>query len=170
MGISDWSSDVCSSDLRALVHEDPGCADYFRAATPIDVIERLRIGSRPSRRGGSGGVERLRAIPWVFAWSQNRAGLTAWYGLGTALDNAVTEFGRDAVAEMVRDWPFFATLIDDLEMVLAKSDLAIFERYSLLAGDVHAQFFPRIAAEFQRCVGAVRSEEHTSELQSLMRN
>src|SRR3546814_18480119 len=56
---------------------------------------------------------------------------------------------------MVRDWPFFATLIDDLEMVLAKSDLAIFERYSLLAGDVHAQFFPRIAAEFQRCVGAV---------------
>ena len=148
---------------RALVHEDPGFGDYFRAATPIDVIERLRIGSRPSRRGGSGGIERLRAIPWVFAWSQNRAGLTAWYGLGTALDTAVSDFGRDAVAEMVRDWPFFATLIDDLEMVLAKSDLAIFEHYSRLAGAAHAQFFPRIAAEFQRCVSAVlaiKSQEY----------
>lgn len=140
---------------RALVHDDPGFADYFRAATPIDVIERLRIGSRPSRRGGSGGIERLRAIPWVFAWSQNRAGLTAWYGLGTALDTAIADFGRDAVAEMVRDWPFFATLIDDLEMVLAKSDLAIFECYSRLAGAAHAQFFPRIATEFQRCVNTV---------------
>lgn len=140
---------------RALVHDDPGFAEYFRAATPIDVIERLRIGSRPSRRGGSGGIERLRAIPWVFAWSQNRAGLTAWYGLGSALETAISEFGRDAVAQMVHDWPFFATLIDDLEMVLAKSDLAIFARYSQLAGTAHATFFPRIAAEFQRSVSAV---------------
>jgi len=146
---------VSRQHYRALVHDDPGFADYFRAATPIDVIERLRIGSRPSRRGGSGGIERLRAIPWVFAWSQNRAGLTAWYGLGTALDTAIADFGRDAVAQMVRDWPFFATLIDDLEMVLAKSDIAIFERYSQLAGAAHAPFFARIATEFQRCVSAV---------------
>ncbi|WP_295362984.1 phosphoenolpyruvate carboxylase [Arenimonas sp.] len=134
---------------RGLVYEDDGFVPYFREATPIDVIERLRIGSRPSKRGNAGGVSSLRAIPWVFAWSQNRCGLTAWLGVGTGLARIVDEFGREAVAEMARDWPFFATLVDDVEMVLAKSDLDIFERYSQLAGEpAHARYFPRIAAEF----------------------
>jgi phosphoenolpyruvate carboxylase len=145
---------------RALVHEHPDFPAYFRAATPIDVIERLRIGSRPAKRGGSGGVESLRAIPWVFSWAQNRSGLTAWYGVGTALEAAVARHGREAVAEMARDWPFFRTLLDDVEMVLAKSDLAIFERYSRLAadlpeGDLHAKLHPGIAAEFERTREAV---------------
>jgi len=140
---------------RALVHEDTGFAEYFRAATPIDVIERLRIGSRPSRRGGAGGVESLRAIPWVFAWSQTRAGLTGWYGVGTALQRAIEQHGRAAIAEMARDWPFFATLLDDVEMVLAKADMAIFERYSRLAGDRHASYFARIDAEFARSRDAI---------------
>ena len=135
---------------RGLVYETPGFVDYFRAATPIDVIERLRIGSRPSKRGNAGGVSSLRAIPWVFAWSQNRCGLTAWLGVGTGLAHGIEKFGHAAVAEMARDWPFFATLVDDVEMVLAKSDLGIFERYSQLAGDAHALFFPGIAAEFHR--------------------
>jgi len=147
---------------RALVYDDADFPAYFRLATPIDVIERLRIGSRPSRRGGSGGVDSLRAIPWVFAWSQNRAGLTAWYGVGTALERALAKHGRDAIAAMATDWPFFTTMVEDIEMVLAKSDLGIFERYSTLAaahpqGDLHARLHPGIAAEFERTRAAVLS-------------
>lgn len=152
---------------RALVHEHPDFAAYFRSATPIDVIERLRIGSRPSKRGNKGGVESLRAIPWVFSWAQNRSGLTAWYGVGTALEHALDLHGRDKLAEMARDWPFFGTLVDDVEMVLAKSDPGIFECYSRLAqdlpeGDLHAKMHPGIAAEFERTretILAIKDEE-----------
>ncbi|MBP8097763.1 MAG: phosphoenolpyruvate carboxylase [Arenimonas sp.] len=147
------------ASYRALVHEDSGFPAYFRAATPIDVIERLWLGSRPSRRTIVGeaapGIDRLRAIPWVFAWSQNRAGLTAWYGVGHALERAIASHGVEAMAEMARDWPFFGTLIDDVEMVLAKSDLDIFERYSQLAGDLHGHYYPDIRAEFERTRDAV---------------
>ena len=141
----------------ALVHEDEDFPAYFRDATPIDVIERLRIGSRPSRRAGaqSAGIERLRAIPWVFAWSQNRAGLTGWYGVGSALTAGIERYGLQAMREMARDWPFFGTLVEDVEMVLAKSDLAIFECYSRLAGALHEGFFDRISAEFARTREAV---------------
>ena len=134
---------------RGLVYDDPRFDDYFRAATPIDVIERLHIGSRPSRRRNAG-IRGLRAIPWVFSWAQNRSGLTAWHGVGSALHLGVEEHGMDAMAAMARDWPFFATLLDDLEMTLAKSDLAIFECYSRLSGDLHDTMFPGIAAEFER--------------------
>jgi phosphoenolpyruvate carboxylase len=149
---------------RGLVYDTPGFVDYFRAATPIDVIERLRIGSRPSKRGNAGGVSSLRAIPWVFAWSQNRCGLTAWLGVGTGLAAGVQKYGHAAVAEMARDWPFFATLVDDVEMVLAKSDLGIFERYSQLAGQAHAEFFPGIAAEFVRTRDAILALKGTDAL------
>ncbi|WP_291220253.1 phosphoenolpyruvate carboxylase [Dokdonella sp.] len=149
---------------RTLVHEDMRFPDYFRAATPIDVIERLRIGSRPSRRGGEGGIERLRAIPWVFAWSQNRAGLTAWYGVGSGIAAAIARCGRDTLAEMTRDWPFFAQLVDDVEMVLAKSDLGIFERYSQLAGELHAPFFATLRDEFERTRTAILDLKNESEL------
>ncbi len=149
---------------RALVHENDGFVPYFREATPIDVIERLKLGSRPAKRssGSQAGAQSLRAIPWVFAWSQNRSGFTAWYGVGSALQLAIEREGVDAIAEMARDWPFFATLIDDMEMVLAKCDIGIFEVYSKLAGDAHAAFFPGIADEFRRtrdAVLAIRSEE-----------
>ena len=146
---------------RALVHEHPDFPDYFRAATPVDVIERLQIGSRPSRRRepapakAGGGIDNLRAIPWVFAWSQNRSGLTGWYGIGHALRFGVQRYGQDAMAEMARDWPFFAAVLDDVEMLLAKSDLAIFERYSRLAGPLHDAFHPGIAEEFLRTCDAI---------------
>ncbi|MDX2299241.1 MAG: phosphoenolpyruvate carboxylase [Xanthomonadaceae bacterium] len=160
-------ADVARQHYRELVHHDAGFAAYFRAVTPIDVIERLRLGSRPSRRGGSGGVESLRAIPWVFAWSQNRASLTGWYGVGTALTLGIAEYGRKDLVEMASDWPFFATLLDDVEMVLAKSDMAIFERYSQLAGDAHAHYFGRIRDEFTRCHDAILLlKEQTRLLQS----
>ncbi len=144
-------SRVC---YRALVHDDPGFNAYFRAATPVDVIERLQIGSRPSRRR-DGGIANLRAIPWVFAWSQNRSGLTGWYGVGHALERGIDAHGLDAMAELARDWHFFAAMLDDVEMLLAKSDLAIFERYSQLAGDAHDAFFPVIHAEFARTRKAI---------------
>ncbi|MCX7042693.1 MAG: phosphoenolpyruvate carboxylase [Gammaproteobacteria bacterium] len=153
---------------RSLVHEDKNFPTYFRAATPIDVIERLWLGSRPSRRTVAGegvpGIDRLRAIPWVFAWSQNRAGLTAWYGVGTALDAAIKTHGVEALAEMARDWPFFGTLVDDVEMVLAKSDPDIFERYSRLAGDLHPGYYATIRDEFDRTQAAVLAIKGESSL------
>jgi len=153
---------------RALVHEDARFPEYFRAATPIDVIERLRIGSRPSRRTLAGqappGIDQLRAIPWVFAWSQNRAGLTAWYGVGHAFEKAIAAHGLATMAEMARDWPFFATLVEDVEMVLAKSDADIFACYSRLAGDLHTRYFPGIAAEFERSRSTVLAIKGEAEL------
>jgi len=127
-----------------------GFVDYFRTATPIDVIERMTLGSRPSRRGTMKGVESLRAIPWVFAWTQCRAIITAWYGLGSALEYGIASFGEARVVEMAREWPFFRTMLDDVEMVLAKCDLAIAARFSALSGPLHAVFFPMIEAEFGR--------------------
>jgi phosphoenolpyruvate carboxylase len=128
--------------------DDPAFVDYFRAATPIDVIEKMTLGSRPSRRGSMVGVESLRAIPWVFAWTQCRAVLTAWYGLGSGLERAASEIGEAPLLEMARDWAFFRVMLDDIEMVLAKCDLDIAERFSQLSGPLHAQFFPRVRAEF----------------------
>ena len=153
---------------RALVYDEGRSGgvrfdDYFRAATPIDVIERLHIGSRPSRRRDAG-IRGLRAIPWVFSWAQNRSGLTAWYGVGSALQAGIDEYGFEAIAAMARDWPFFATLLDDLEMTLAKSDLDIFECYSRLAGELHEAMFPGIAAEFERTRDLVLALRGESEL------
>ena len=154
---------VSRGHYRALVHERDGFPAYFRTATPIDVIEQLRIGSRPSRRR-DGGISNLRAIPWVFAWSQNRSGLTGWYGVGTALRHGIDTHGRDAMAAMARDWPFFAAVIDDVEMLMAKSDLDIFERYSRLSGDLHGSFFPGIADEFARTRDAILALKSRDEL------
>lgn len=152
-------AEVARAAYRGLVYERDSFADYFRAATPIDVIERLRISSRPPRRADGANaafrIERLRAIPWVFAWSQNRCNLTAWYGVGSGLAHGLARYGLPALREMARDWPFFATLIEDIEMVLAKSDLDIFARYSALAGPLHAAFHADTAAEFARTREAV---------------
>ena len=136
---------------RALVTGTPEFNDYFRAATPIDVIERMTLGSRPARRGGAHGVTSLRAIPWVFAWTQCRSNPPGWYGVGSALEAAVARGDEAMLREMTRDWAFFRTLVEDLEMVLAKSDLGIAERFSELSS-LHARFFPRLAAEFTRTI------------------
>lgn len=128
----------------------PGFVGWFRDATPIDVIERMTIGSRPPSRRSMHGVEDLRAIPWVFSWTQCRAVITGWYGLGSALEAGVQRFGEAAMRELARDWPFFATLLADVEMVLAKADLGVAEAWSRLSGDAHRTFFPRVEAEFAR--------------------
>ncbi|HJW06537.1 MAG TPA: phosphoenolpyruvate carboxylase [Rhodanobacter sp.] len=134
---------------RAFVERD-GFVDYFRSATPVDVIERMTLGSRPASRRSMRGVQDLRAIPWVFAWTQCRSILPGWYGLGSALEQGAQQFGEEALAEMARDWPFFCNLLDDVEMVLAKCDLPIAEAFSKLSGPLHEEFFTLVRDEFAR--------------------
>jgi len=144
---------------RALIYDDAEFVQYFQLATPIDVIERMEIGSRPTSRQRDADprheIERLRAIPWVFAWTQSRHLLPGWYGMGTALERAVERHGAELLVEMVRDWPFLRALIDDVEMVLATAHLPIAARYAALAGALGERYFPTIRAEFDRTVDHV---------------
>ncbi len=142
-------ADESRKAYRELVYETPNFYQYFRTATPVDVIERMRIGSRPASRRSQQGIGDLRAIPWVFAWTQSRFILPGWYGVGTGLRKAIEEFGEHAFGEMFREWFFLRSLIADVEMVLAKSDLGISKLYSELSGDLHDEFFPKIVGEFE---------------------
>ncbi len=147
--IMDVIADESRRAYRKLVYETPEFYDYFRSATPIDVIERMRIGSRPSARRNQSGIEDLRAIPWVFAWTQSRFILPGWYGVGTGLNKAIEKFGKDIFANMFREWFFMRSMVADVEMVLAKSDLGIAEMYSELSGELHEPFFTKIRNEFE---------------------
>ncbi len=134
-------------EYRALVWEDPRFLEFFTAATPIDAISALPIGSRPSKRK-AGGLESLRAIPWVFAWTQNRTILPGWYGVGSALEAyAAKGDGLEMLRRMYREWPFFRTVVDNVTMVLAKSDIAIASRYAALAPASTRPLWRRIRAE-----------------------
>ncbi|MFE8599955.1 phosphoenolpyruvate carboxylase [Archangium violaceum] len=135
---------------RGLVWEDPNFVPFFQAATPIEEIAALPIGSRPSKRS-AGGLESLRAIPWVFAWTQNRAILPGWYGVGSALEEYGSRpEGLAQLKRMYRQWPFFHTVIDNVAMVLAKSDMAIASRYAALAPESTRPLWERIRAEYSR--------------------
>ncbi len=149
---------------RALVWENPWFTEYFRHATPIDVIERMTIGSRPASRRSGGGVENLRAIPWVFAWTQSRHMLPGWYGVGTGLRAIVAQHGQKGVRAMAAEWPVFATMMEDLHMVLAKSDLEIASRYAALAPVSCRAVFDDIAAEFRLTVEMVLEVTGSGEL------
>ena len=142
-------ADASRQQYRKLLFETPDFYEYFRLATPIDLIERMRIGSRPSARRGGKGVTDLRAIPWVFAWTQNRLILPGWYGLGSGIDAAAEKFGPEEFREMFREWYFMRALTSDAEMVLAKADIGIARMYSELAGPLHERFFPTIVREFE---------------------
>lgn len=132
---------------RKLVYDTPKFYEYFRKATPIDLIERMRIGSRPSSRRSQLKIENLRAIPWVFAWTQSRYMLPGWYGLGTGLARAAEKFDDKAFRQMFTEWYFMRALTADAEMVLAKADLGVSRLYSELAGELHDEFFPIIERE-----------------------
>ncbi len=134
---------------RSLVWEDPGFEDFFRAFTPIPELPLLQIGSRPARRGGAWDLASLRAIPWVFAWTQNRSLLPAWYGCGTAFTTADAGELRD----LYRGWPFFRSLVENLEMTLAKSSLAVAGDYLELVDD--DRLWSSIAEEHERTTAAV---------------
>jgi phosphoenolpyruvate carboxylase len=125
-------ADTSARLYRSLVHDDPEFVDFFAAVTPLEEISRLRLGSRPARRRAEGGIDELRAIPWVFSWTQSRIVLPAWLGLGTALAAARERHGLDLLREMTGSWRFFATLLANAEMALAKADPAIASRYAHL--------------------------------------
>jgi phosphoenolpyruvate carboxylase len=109
--------------------------EYFRAATPLDVIERMHIASRPAARAGGTGVRALRAIPWVFAWTQSRHMVPGWFGFGTGVQAALDLHGAQVIGRMVAEWPFFGHLLEDVEAMLARTDLDIAGHYDALAGD-----------------------------------
>jgi len=145
---------------RQLVYETPEFLPYFWQATPIDLIEQLRLGSRPSRRFSSQDLHDLRAIPWVFAWTQSRHFLPSWFGLGHALEEFVQDHaprGLELLRAMYRGWPFFAVLIDNAEVSLAKTDLYIARRYADLVPEARLReaVFSRIEEEYHRTVGGV---------------
>ena len=145
--------DVIASEsrkaYRKLIYETPEFVDYFRRATPIDLIEKMRIGSRPSSRRSKSSIEDLRAIPWVFSWTQARFVLPGWYGIGTGLRRASEQFDDTEFRNMFGEWYFMRALTADAEMVLAKADLGIAKLYSELSGDLHEQFFPIIEKEYE---------------------
>jgi phosphoenolpyruvate carboxylase len=136
----------------------PGFVDYFHASTPIAEIAELNIGSRPASRPATPdiahSIERLRAIPWVFSWSQCRLMLPGWFGFGSAVEQWLESHkgGLEELREMHRSWAFFRTVLSNLDMVLAKTDLAIGSRYAELVPDarLRAEMFGRIEAEWQR--------------------
>jgi phosphoenolpyruvate carboxylase len=146
---------------RSLVYETPGFADYFRGSTPIAELAELNIGSRPASRTSSQRIEDLRAIPWVFSWSLCRLMLPGWYGFGTAVEAWCAERpdGMKMLGEMYREWLFFRTVTANMEMVLAKSDLAVASRYAELVPDtaLREAVFGRIRDEWQRTVRAVQA-------------
>jgi phosphoenolpyruvate carboxylase len=146
---------------RALVYETPEFISYFRAATPIAEIAELNIGSRPASRTASSKIEDLRAIPWVFSWGQCRLMLPGWYGFGAAVD-AWLESHRDGLSllsEMHARWPFFKSVISNMAMVLAKTDLAVASRYADLVPDraTRDKVFSTIAAEHRRTIELVHA-------------
>jgi phosphoenolpyruvate carboxylase len=144
---------------RALVYDTGGFVDWFRAATPINEIAELKIGSRPASRTKSGRIEDLRAIPWVFSWSQARIMLPGWYGVGSAVDEWTggDDDRLDQLREMHDRWPFFRTVLSNAAMVLAKSDITIAARYAQLVPEpgLRDAVFGRIRAEHERSVRAV---------------
>jgi phosphoenolpyruvate carboxylase len=162
----DWSAildrlaPAACRHYRGLVYDDPGFLDYFRQATPIEEIVQLKIGSRPSKRGKSTSPGQLRAIPWVFSWMQSRHTLPGWYGLGGAIDEHLRDRPDDlaTLQEMYRRWPFWRTLIDNTQMILAKADMTIARLYADLVEDqaladrIHGQ----IVDEYDKAVRATR--------------
>lgn len=135
---------------RDLVHDDPRLFQYYTLATPLDVITRMRIGSRPASRRQQRGIQDLRAIPWVFAWTQARHILPGWYGVGVGIQQAINEHGIEHVRAAARNWPLLRTMLSDVEMVMAKADMDIGARYAELAGDVGKELFPELRAAFEQ--------------------
>ena len=158
------SADACAV-YRELVYDTPGFVEFFRSATPVGEIAGLNIGSRPASRKASQSIADLRAIPWVFSWSQCRLSIPGWYGFGSAVQrwlDTAPEGRESALAglqEMYRDWPFFRTVLGNMDMVLAKTDLDIAVRYTELVPqrELATQIFATIRLEWHRTVDMLRA-------------
>ncbi len=148
---------------RNLVYETPGFTEYFFDSTPIREIAELNIGSRPASRKATQKIEDLRAIPWGFSWGQCRLTLPGWYGFGSAVEQFMNHHetgsskkaAKDRLAvlqQMYKQWPFFKTLLSNMDMVMAKSDMALASRYSELVSDarLRKRIFSAIEAEWHR--------------------
>ncbi|SDM56033.1 Phosphoenolpyruvate carboxylase, type 1 [Halogranum gelatinilyticum] len=152
----DLMCDAARAEYRDLLNTD-GFVSYFEQATPITVIEDLNLGSRPASRSGERTVEDLRAIPWVFSWTQSRCILPGWYSLASGLQDYLDDGGdRETLKEMYESWPFFRTTLDNAALSLARTDLEIAAEYADLAeADLREQFFPRVTDEYQNGVDLV---------------
>jgi phosphoenolpyruvate carboxylase len=147
----------------SLLSDPDDFLEYFRAATPIDVIER--IGSRSERAEHiSDSVTEPQVAPWMFAWTQSRSLLPSWYGVATGLRKAIDTHGEDVLVQMFEQWHFFRVLLSDVANALAKADLDVAARYSLLAGERHEKFFPAIRREYRSCVDLVLRLTRQNEL------
>jgi phosphoenolpyruvate carboxylase len=133
--LMDMMSEISCNEYRGVVRGHEKFVDYFRQVTPEQELGRLYIGSRPAKRKPGGGVEHLRAIPWVFAWTQTRLMLPAWLGTGSALKKAIDDGLEPMLREMIEQWPFFYFFMDMLDMVLAKADLNVAEYYDRCLAD-----------------------------------
>src|SRR5205807_3019546 len=147
---------------RSLVYETEGFDRFFRESTVIGEIANLNIGSRPASRKPSERIEDLRAIPWVFSWAQCRLMLPGWYGFGSAIGAWLAARPKDGMAMlrvMYREWPFFEMLLSNMDMVLAKSDIAIASRYAELVSDtaLRDRVFSHLRAEWQSTTDALRT-------------
>jgi phosphoenolpyruvate carboxylase len=151
----DTLADASRAAYSALVYDDPAFEEYFRLATPIDVIERMQIGARTSVREGRHGLDALRAVPWGFAWSQSRHLLPGWYGVGTGLAAVEQEHGPEMLGRMLAHWPFFGALLDDVELALATADMNIAEWYAALAGPGLRDRYDGVRAEYDRTRAAL---------------
>ncbi len=153
---------------QGLVYQTPEFTQYFWQATPIDLVEHLRLGSRPSRRQQTPHIRQLRAIPWVFAWTQSRHLLSAWYGVGYALEQfaAHEPKGLESLRNMYSDWPFFRMLLDNAEVSLAKADLGIARQYAALVRSeiVREKIFGLIETEYARSVKMILTVSQRREL------
>jgi phosphoenolpyruvate carboxylase len=155
-------SEASMAAYRQLVYGTPGFVDYFFGATPIRELTQLNIGSRPASRKALSKIEDLRAIPWSFSWGQCRLTLPGWFGFGSAVADFLKR-GKDRKSQLAllqkmhRQWPFFSTLLSNMDMVLAKSDLALASLYAELVPDkrLRGRIFGAIEAEWQATVEAL---------------
>jgi phosphoenolpyruvate carboxylase len=153
----DELSSLAFKAYRGLVYETDGFVDYFWASTVINEIATLNIGSRPASRKKTRAIEDLRAIPWVFSWAQCRLMLPGWYGFGSAVETWIEEHpdkGMPFLKELYGEWPFFRMLLSNMDMVLAKSSIAIASRYAELVPDeaLREKIFGRIRREWHSCI------------------
>eukprot|EP00903_Cladosiphon_okamuranus_P004243 g4241.t1 len=156
--LMDQLSDLSCEDYRSVVRGHEDFVPYFRSATPELELGKLPLGSRPARRKAGGGIESLRAIPWIFAWSQNRLMLPAWLGAGAALQKVIDSGNKKLLEEMCQQWPFFSTRISMLEMVYAKSDSAISAYYdSVLVEESQLSLGKALRSQLEKDIETVLS-------------
>ena len=152
-------SDTAFHSYRALVYEDADFVRFFQQATPVGELSQLNIGSRPPKRTASDRIQDLRAIPWVFSWMQSRVTLPGWYGVGTALQAFIVQSDTHLalLQIMYKEWPFFATMLDNAQMSLAKADMDIASRYATLVTDISLsqRIFGKIKAEYALCIETI---------------